>query len=166
MVENLWPQTNYDFRFAASNDAGRGVWGLHKRFTTPSRNVPGPARFLPTPEKEAAISPYHDRYSFKWAAPPDNGERIDLYEIKWCEAKKYSGEREFEVLENTCRDKTETKRDTWITGLYPDTYYKIEVRAHNKLGWGVPANMTAKTSRGKLNISLLDYFLVLPLEIY
>lgn len=154
MVENLEPQTNYDFRYAASNDAGRGNWGVHKRFTTPMRNVPGATRFLPAPEKEYVNSPYHDRFSLKWAAAPDNGERIINYEIKWCEAKKYSGETEFEVQEGTCQTKVETKRDTWITGLYPDTYYRIEVRGYNRLGLGLPANMTIKTARGKQMISL------------
>jgi hypothetical protein len=157
VVENLEPQTNYEFRFAASNEAGRGVWGMNKRFSTTMRNVPGPVHFLPAPEGAYITSHYHDKYNAKWSVAPDNGEIIDYYEVKWCRVKKYTDDQ-WEQLENTCLIKTETKRETWLSELYPDTYYKIELRAHNKLGLGLPANITIKTTRGKF-LSLYDYFL-------
>ncbi|XP_011499152.1 PREDICTED: fasciclin-2 [Ceratosolen solmsi marchali] len=157
VVENLEPQTNYEFRFAASNEAGRGNWGMNKRFSTTMRSVPGLAHFLPTPEGAYILSHYHDKYNAKWSVAPDNGMSIDYYEVKWCKVKKYTGDQ-WELVENTCHSKFETKRDTWISGLYPDTYYKIELRAHNELGFGAPANITIKTTRGNVsNASVLQH---------
>lgn len=151
VVENLQPSTNYEFRFAAANEAGRGNWAMNKVFSTTMRNVPGPVRFLPgAPENDYLRSNFHDKYNLKWSAAPDNGERIDYYEIKWCEAKRYSGYEQWEVQEGSCAPtKVETKQETWIQDLKPDTYYKIEVRAHNSLGLGTAANVTIKTTRSE-----------------
>ncbi|KAL7302066.1 hypothetical protein TKK_0005299 [Trichogramma kaykai] len=157
VVEDLQPQTMYDFRFAATNDAGRGNWAKVMHLGTLSRDVPGPVRFLPTPERDYLVSHFPDRYNLKWSAAPDNGERIDYYDIKWCEAKKYTGNH-WEVQDNTCQNKQEGKQDTWISNLYPDTFYKITVRAHNILGLGQASNMTIKTTRGTSgNASVLHH---------
>ncbi|XP_014206810.1 fasciclin-2 isoform X2 [Copidosoma floridanum] len=146
VVENLKPQTTYEFRFAASNMAGRGNWGLHKIFSTTSRNVPGVARFLAKMDKSYVLSHHHDRYNLKWSAAPDNGERIDYYEVKWCEAKRYSGDN-WVTVDSNCHSKQETRQETTITELQPDTFYTVELRAHNFLGYGAPANITIKTTR-------------------
>ncbi|KAJ8687770.1 hypothetical protein QAD02_023564 [Eretmocerus hayati] len=155
VVENLEPATTYEFRFAASNDAGRGNWDTHRRFTTTARNVPGIVSFLS--DSRNVVSHFHDKYNLKYRAPPDNGERIDYYLIKWCEADKHL-DSDIEVRENTCREKQESKRETWIRDLMPNTYYKIEVRAHNLLGAGPSSDMIVKTTRGNMsNASVLQH---------
>lgn len=113
------------------------------------RSVPGRVKFLPRPgaNEEYIKSPFHDRYNVKWTQAPDNGERIDYYEISWCEVKKYSGNEWVE--QSKCLSKTENKQETWITELYPDTYYKIGVKAHNFLGSGEAQNVTIRTTRGE-----------------
>ncbi|XP_031789597.1 fasciclin-2 isoform X4 [Nasonia vitripennis] len=158
VIENLEPQTTYEFRFAASNEAGRGNWAQHKNFATTMRSVPGRVKFLPRPgpNDEYIKSPFHDRYNLKWTQAPDNGERIDYYEVKWCEVKKYSGDEWVE--QGNCQQKTEIKQETWVTELYPDTYYKIGVKAHNFLGLGEAQNITIKTTRGNAsNASVLQH---------
>lgn len=36
-----------------------------------------------------------------------------------------------------------------LTGLQPDTYYKVEIRAHNNIGFSVPGQVVIKTARGE-----------------
>lgn len=147
IIENLAPQTNYNFRFSASNIAGRGSWGSTMTFSTTMRDVPGYVKFLVPVQKEYAASQYHDRFNLKWGLTPDNGEMIDYYEIKWCETRKYTDH--WELQDSTCQSTPVTKREFLIRSLKPDTYYRMEVRAHNALGYGPPSNITVRTTRGK-----------------
>ncbi|XP_058792813.1 fasciclin-2 isoform X2 [Phymastichus coffea] len=156
VVENLEPQTNYEFRFAASNDAGRGHWAMNKVFTTTMRNVPGLVRFYPLPDESGYVKgDLANRYWLKWSAAPDNGERVLSYLVRWCEVKRYSG-NQFVVQDSSCSSSTETTaRDYWIEHLSPDTYYRAEVRARNILGDGPVANVTFRTNRGNTHAAML-----------
>lgn len=36
-----------------------------------------------------------------------------------------------------------------LRGLHPDTFYKVEIRAHNIIGFSVPGQLVVKTARGE-----------------
>lgn len=91
-VEGLKPQTFYMFRFAARNQVGLGPWGAYVTQSTPRRSVPEPPKILHSTiqnwdnknEDPLVVSPYSDHFELSWGVPPDNGEPINFYEIKYC----------------------------------------------------------------------------------
>lgn len=89
VLENLSPATSYEFRFLAANDVGFGPWNSYISETTPMRNAPNVPKLLALSNNdlEYDLSPYNSQYELRWIAPPDNGEPIDFYEIKYCEVK-------------------------------------------------------------------------------
>lgn len=97
ILENLQPEAEYVFRFAATNDVGRGAWNHEVHQLMPRRSVPAEPKIL-TPnylpadgENEVprsdvvAVSPYSDRYELRWNVPNDSGDPIDSYIIRFCE---------------------------------------------------------------------------------
>lgn len=91
VVEQLRPQTMYTFRFAARNDVGLGQWSAIRVQGTPSRSTPETPKILnqfaqEVEEGELPIitSMFPDRFELIWSRPPDNGEPIDFYSIKYC----------------------------------------------------------------------------------
>lgn len=36
-----------------------------------------------------------------------------------------------------------------LSGLSPDTYYRVELKAHNAIGFSIPTNAYLKTARGE-----------------
>lgn len=91
-VEGLRPQTFYDFRFAALNRVGLGAWGAYVAQATPVRSVPEAPKILHNKvqnydnkdEEPLVVSPYSDHFELSWSIPPDNGEPINFYQIKYC----------------------------------------------------------------------------------
>lgn len=91
-VEGLRPQTFYDFRFAALNKVGLSQWGAYLLQSTPARSVPEPPKILHNnvmnadrkDEEPLVVSPYSDHFELGWSIPPDNGEPINFYQIKYC----------------------------------------------------------------------------------
>lgn len=94
IVEGLRPQTMYNFRFAARNLVGLSQFGAYVTQATPIRSYPETPRVLHAavnewdqtkdPEEPLVVSPYSDRFELRWAVPPDNGEPIDHYQVKFC----------------------------------------------------------------------------------
>ena len=41
-----------------------------------------------------------------------------------------------------------------LTSLIPDTFYKIELRAHNEMGFSQPAEIIVKTAPGNFHFNL------------
>lgn len=79
-------------RFSATNKVGRGNWGAIKVQSTPKRSFPEPPKLLHQPEvppeaneEPIVASPYSDKFDLRWTMPHDNGERIDFFEVKYCE---------------------------------------------------------------------------------
>lgn len=35
-----------------------------------------------------------------------------------------------------------------LTGLQPESFYKVEIRAHNNIGFSVPGQVVVKTAKG------------------
>ncbi|XP_050599265.1 fasciclin-2 isoform X3 [Bombus affinis] len=148
VLEDLKPQTSYEFRFAARNVVGLGNWGAYYREITPGRTFPNEPKIM-MPSAEYDVSRFNNQYELTWLAPADNGEPIDMYQIKYCQIKRVSGE--WEVLENTCRTediKTQGRLKHWIKNLYSDTFYKVELKAHNIMGFSKPGSGKFKTARG------------------
>lgn len=149
MVENLKPQTAYEFRFAAKNEVGLGNWGSYHREITPSRTVPIEPKISKTPGAEYEKSPFSNQYELSWTAPADNGEPIDKYVIKYCQINRISGT--WEVLDDTCQiTEVKSQRTTqYLKGLSSETFYQVELQAHNVMGFSKPGFAKFMTSRGK-----------------
>ncbi|XP_016769821.1 fasciclin-2 isoform X4 [Apis mellifera] len=148
VLEGLKPQTMYEFRFAARNDVGLGNWGALHREMTPGRTVPNEPKIVMSRE-EYDMSRYSNQYELTWLAPADNGEPIDMYQIKYCQIRRVSGE--WETLEDTCRTediRTQGRVRHWLRNLYSDTFYKVELKAHNAIGFSKPGSAKFKTARG------------------
>jgi hypothetical protein len=58
----------------------------------------------------------------------------------WNEIEKFCKERDFIAY---------TFSSQMLDGLNPDTYYRVELRAHNAIGFSIPTNAYLKTARGE-----------------
>ncbi|XP_076169272.1 neural cell adhesion molecule fasciclin 2 isoform X2 [Ptiloglossa arizonensis] len=146
VIKGLKPQTPYEFRFAAKNKVGMGNWGAFHRETTPGKTFPNEPKIV-TSDNEYDVSKYNHQYELSWLDPADNGEPIDMYQIRYCQIKRVSGE--WKELENTCETvdvKSRTRH--WLKNLYSDTFYKVELTAHNAMGFSKPGLAKFKTARG------------------
>lgn len=150
VLETLRPQTTYEFRFRATNDVGDGNWGTNVVETTPIRTFPNPPKIQKRTEtSEYDTSIYSNQYEVNWITPPDNGEPIDMYDVRHCEVKRISGG--WELQEGTCKVEPikGARSKHWLKDLSADTYYQVRVRAHNAIGYGNPAEIRFRTARGK-----------------
>lgn len=78
-----------------------------------------------------------------------------MYEIRTCPAKRVG--QDWQVFEESCRNiemKGQRSKE-WLKDLNSDSFYKIEVRAHNIIGLGKPGVVYIKTARGKFYLSSL-----------
>ncbi|XP_029660544.1 fasciclin-2 isoform X5 [Formica exsecta] len=158
VVEGLKPQTPYDFRFAAMNDVGLGNWGGEQHETTPGRTVPNQPKILTTPGSEYEQSAFNNQYELSWLAPPDNGEPIDMYLIKYCQIRRVSGE--WEMLDDTCQEvKSQGRTRLYLKGLSSDTFYRVELQAHNIMGYSKPGSAKFRTTRESAG-NTVDYILL------
>lgn len=151
ILEGLEPQATYNFRFAAGNEVGWGIWGAPQRHTMPKRSSPEEPVILnhPVNQDDFIRSPYSDRFELRWKKPADNGEYIDEYQIKSCPVQRTEGE--WTLTEVGCKDVN--FRSTELTSidvkeLMPDTFYKVELRAHNSIGYSTPGQIIVRTARG------------------
>lgn len=158
IIEGLQPQTAYDFRFAARNQVGLGNWGPSISEVTPVRTVPNQPKIL-TSTTEYDVSLYGNQYEMSWLVPADNGEPIDMYQIKYCQVRRVSGD--WEVLDNTCQTqdiKTHGRTRHWLKNLISDTFYQVELRAHNAIGFSQPGTSKFKTARESTGTTT-DYYI-------
>ncbi|XP_019696798.1 fasciclin-2 isoform X2 [Harpegnathos saltator] len=148
VIENLKPLTSYDFRFAAMNDVGLGNWGNDYHEVTPGKTVPKQPKILvPLTNEEYDVSQYNNQYEVGWNTPADNGEPIDVYQMKYCQIRRVVGE--WEVLHETCRTAEIKDRNRhWLRDLNSDTIYRIELQAHNVMGFSESSFARFKTARG------------------
>ncbi|XP_063625397.1 fasciclin-2 isoform X1 [Cydia splendana] len=153
VVEDLKPMFSYDFRFAAVNIVGGGSWGAPITVVMPRRSPPEQPKWRqpPTPSPESLQhGKYADRYELQWKIPAHNGEPIDMYEVSYCPVLKVSGEwrESSESLCVTQELKSYEAINYEVTGLQPDTRYRMSVRAHNILGYSKPATLYVQTALG------------------
>ncbi|XP_065347050.1 fasciclin-2 isoform X4 [Cloeon dipterum] len=148
ILEGLEPQKSYSFRFSARNDVGFGNWAAEDYVTMPKRSSPEEPKIIATQVLDGVImSPYLDRFELRWRIPPDNGEPIDLYEVKYCEARNSS---DGWISEGNCRDlelPSSGPPSFHVTKVKPNTHYKVELRARNIIGYSVPGQAIFKTAR-------------------
>ncbi|KAI4474744.1 hypothetical protein M0802_015466 [Mischocyttarus mexicanus] len=152
VLEGLKPQTPYNFRFAAINIVGQGNWGGSFRETTPVRTVPNAPKIITNKLEPNGydISTYSNQYELFWTVPADNGEPIDKYIVKYCQVRRETGD--WIPEEDTCKIleiKGSGRTKSWLQDMYSDTYYTVEVRAHNAMGLSNPGVAKFKTSTGK-----------------
>uniref|UniRef100_A0A0A9ZHK9 Fasciclin-2 n=1 Tax=Lygus hesperus TaxID=30085 RepID=A0A0A9ZHK9_LYGHE len=174
IIEHLIPQATYHFRFSALNEVGYSPWAAPLHTTMPRRSNPEEPTILnlATPPNRFAESSYGDRFEIRWKKPADNGEYIDRYDLEYCiftgpisEVKRADGDsfkenasyktsRLNDVLANEVKDcKTLEIRNNEQTSyalehLEPQTLYKIELRAHNAIGFSTPGQILFRTARG------------------
>ncbi|XP_058821614.1 fasciclin-2 isoform X2 [Topomyia yanbarensis] len=154
IVEGLKPQTSYSFRFAARNVVGLGQWAAYVVHSTPKRSEPETPKTLHTPiqeeddEDDAIVaSPYADHFELRWNVPVDNGEPISYYRVKYCPGSKINGV--WTELEGACIEEDIPIATHYeMRDLQADTYYRIELMAHNAIGFSKPAHLLLKTARG------------------
>ncbi|XP_068627565.1 fasciclin-2 [Battus philenor] len=151
IVENLTPMFTYDFRFAAVNQVGAGTWGAPITVVMPRRSPPEQPKWRETISSESLLhGKFADRYELQWKIPAHNGEPIDMYEVNYCPVLKVSGE--WRVASESQCDVEELKSYEAISyevrGLQPDTRYRMQVRAHNVLGYSLPAQLYVQTALG------------------
>lgn len=87
-IDGLKSQSVYEFRFTAQNAVGEGPTTRASREKLPLESQPEPVRINPDdPALDAnsgdVMSRFSRQFTLKWSEPPDNGRKIELYEIKY-----------------------------------------------------------------------------------
>jgi len=158
ILEDLNPQTTYDLRFGCKNRVGFSNWGAGQQITTPKRGRPEP----PILNKETGDGeivdgdiielPTPDHYQVSWRIPEDNGVPIDYYLLTY-----YPVRRESSGDSTIWRQIGDIKKVEiphkgnvrWSMQLdYQDTFYKVELMAHNQLGFSPESVLIIKSGRG------------------
>ncbi|XP_046830692.1 fasciclin-2 isoform X4 [Vespa crabro] len=150
VIEGLKPQTSYDYRFAAINKVGQGNWGTFYRETTPGRTFPKEPKIITKGSSEYDVSAFSNQYELFWTVPPDNGEPIDMYLIRYCQIKRVT-DGGWQTEEDTCKTldvKGAGRTKYWLKDLRSDNFYSVEVKAHNAMGFSNPGVTKFKTARG------------------
>lgn len=150
VIEGLKPQTSYDYRFAAINKVGQGNWGTFYRETTPGRTFPKEPKIITKGSSEYDVSAFSNQYELFWTVPPDNGEPIDMYLIRYCQIKRVT-DGGWQTEEDTCKTldvKGAGRTKYWLKDLHSDNFYSVEVKAHNAMGFSNPGVTKFKTARG------------------
>jgi len=152
VIDNLQPTQTYYVRFAAENEVGLGDWALEKKETTPRKSTPD-APIIMNEVHGVAITAYPDRFELIWRIPPDNGEKIQSYELTYNPVRNVTIRRgmhinnEWEAVGQRMVDiKPATVRRHIFRNLAPDTYYLAEIRAKNGLGLSPPGKLVFKTA--------------------
>lgn len=150
VLENLVPQMEYNFRFAAANEVGFSNWAANLVVVMPRRAAPEEPRILnPIIENGYVVSPYSDRMEVRWKIPADNGEPIDKYQIRYCPAKRDSQGYFVESGEICGTMYIQPEHSSiQLENLQADTFYKIDLQAHNNMGFSAAGNAIFKTARG------------------
>uniref|UniRef100_A0A1W7RAL5 Fasciclin-2 n=1 Tax=Hadrurus spadix TaxID=141984 RepID=A0A1W7RAL5_9SCOR len=147
ILENLKPRVQYTFRFAARNDAGIGEWSQKMDVTMPAESSPESPKFL---IPGGNVSRYPDKFEIRWTLPLDNGRKIDYFQLRYFQVTKDGndwtiiGKAKMEEIRNWNRaPRFELK------SLNPNSYYKVEVRAHNEIGFSQDATIVFRTAAGR-----------------
>ena len=94
-----------------------------------------------------------NEYEVSWYLPEDNGVLIDYFEISAYPVRWQDSTLSWSRIRNAPLIRYEVPHPGnvryLVKGLYPDTFYTIEVRAQNALGFSQASSITIKTARGK-----------------
>lgn len=110
-MENLHPQTTYDFRFGAKNLVGFSEWGAAAQFTMPARGPPEAPRINTKTDDVLNYvvnisSP--TRFEVSWFLPEDNGDPIDFFEISFFPVRRTDI-----TSANSAQDNPDSSRANW-----------------------------------------------------
>ncbi|KAK8376758.1 hypothetical protein O3P69_009997 [Scylla paramamosain] len=142
-IDNLIPMATYVFRFAARSKVGDGEWGGEKSEMMPGHAEPEEPLIFAAAEMEI---PYSNHYELQWEVPLNNGREIDFFQIVYYQVKK-KGEEWEPVGKKTTQEVPYPGTSSYkIEGLLSNSYYKIELRAHNDIGFSTPAEKIIKTA--------------------
>ncbi|XP_060530160.1 fasciclin-2-like isoform X2 [Cylas formicarius] len=153
ILENLIPEVTYLFRVAARNDVGLGTWTNMESVTMPRRSEPAEPTILLSainqnvPDGDEVVSPFSNHFEVRWNVPADNGEPIQYYTIRFCITDRTNGG----WIDRDCSEPLHQSiqyTNYQLDQLFPDTVYKIELRAHNAIGDSSPAQIRVRTARG------------------
>ncbi|XP_063976388.1 fasciclin-2 isoform X2 [Diachasmimorpha longicaudata] len=147
VLENLKPETRYEFRFRVRNQVGESNWGANLVQITPQRTIPSAPKMKMLKENaNYDESLFAEQYEVQWIAPSDNGEPIQDYDVRHCEMIRIDDK--FEVLDGTCRNEPVKgpRLNHWLRNLKPNTFYRADVKARNIIGYGEPGAVLFKTA--------------------
>lgn len=151
ILEGLEPMMTYQFRFSVRNQVGFSDWGREEMHTMPKRAAPEEPTIIAHVDANKVVrTVYPDRYELLWSVPANNGEPIDYFEIVytqvrntssgWQEAPGASQVRHQVAFPSAVRYE--------LQDLQHDAFYRIEVRAHNIIGFSLPAEIYLRTAKG------------------
>ncbi|KAK8738932.1 hypothetical protein OTU49_003745 [Cherax quadricarinatus] len=146
-LDGLKPQETYIFRFAARSEVGDGEWSSEKSELMPRRAAPEEPLIFNV-DKPVTEIPYPDQYRLHWQVPLDNGEKIDFFQIIYYQVHNVSGTWENAGTKTTRQVEHPGETTYTIENLRSNSYYRIELRAHNEIGFSTPAEAVIKTANG------------------
>jgi neurocan core protein len=157
ILEDLNPQTTYDLRFACKNRVGFSNWGVDQQVTTPRKGKPEPPILNErTSAGEIKLGdvielPTPDHYEVSWKIPEDNGVAIDYFLLTYYPVTKDStryGRSWKQIGDITNLEIPHNGKVRWNMQLpYQNTYYKVEMKAHNKLGFSPESVIIVKSGK-------------------
>jgi len=153
-IDGLRSQSVYEFRFTAQNAVGEGPTTQAAKERLPLESQPEPVRITPDdPTLDAnsgdVMSRFSRQFTLKWTEPPDNGRKIELYEIKYYKVKKSEtfGGDWTPVGTSTHRTVAAGDELSYTLGsLEPSTFYRVEISAKNELGSSHPTSLVFRTA--------------------
>ncbi|CAL1289653.1 unnamed protein product [Larinioides sclopetarius] len=156
ILSDLKPRAKYHFSVAARNVVGEGPW-KNADYIMPEETVPEPPTII---TEQETISNFPDRFEVRWEVPNDNGEPITQFEVRYFKVERgiNGWSQKDKAIERVIRS-WESNPSYELVGLHPDTYYKIEIRATNKIGNSLPESVVIRTRAGEVNdghTSMLD----------
>ncbi|XP_071549561.1 uncharacterized protein [Panulirus ornatus] len=146
-LDGLMPQETYVFRFAARSEAGDGEWGGEKSEEMPRRAAPEEPLIFNV-DKGVTEIPYPNQYMLQWQVPLDNGEKINFFQIVYYQVHNVSGKWESAGTKTTREVEYPGPTTHTIESLRSNAYYRIELRAHNDIGFSTPSEAVIKTPNG------------------
>lgn len=147
ILDKLVPEKKYTFKFAASNAVGRGLFTQTKSLIMPRKRAPEEPQIIVATINRPVMSPYSDRITIQWKIPADNGEPIDHFQIVYTSFIDGAIAEGNSVVLNQGPASTQIE----LTNLHPNTKYKVEVRAHNVIGFSYPGQIDIKTAQGTVH---------------
>ncbi|XP_043189147.1 fasciclin-2-like isoform X3 [Amphibalanus amphitrite] len=164
VVSGLRPERAYVFRFATKNDVGLSEWSAEQPMVMPKIDVPeAPRILLPdstlTPAEGDGLSPREvpvvnssspHSFSVQWQAGANNGEKINNFEVTYYEVMSTkTGQWRSVSSEHKAYVDFPGNNAYTMEKLSAGTHYRVELRAHNKIGLGAPASIIVRTAPGQ-----------------
>ncbi|XP_065564495.1 fasciclin-2-like isoform X2 [Artemia franciscana] len=147
ILKNLESKTDYSFRFSARNSVGISTYG-EETYIMAERAAPEKPKIIATPTGDLVHSQYSEKYNLTWTIMPDNGVPINKFQIVYFQDRNSTVGSNWTEAEPSIRKDVGPKNVSFeIKNLKPDTFYKVEIRAHNAIGFSEPTGIIVKTAK-------------------